>query len=539
MKEVLGYHVNKYGIFCSDGTYKSSEPLLTFLMEPKPNTIRVFSNLEHDVVFLLQLIKANRTKIDILGRTHWLNDKYSDITMQYLPGKSFSIFKGWKNDGIHCGEYDDASQYDPELKVMSKDTGDGFQKARQAKEVAQEALNAYYKLGFDPRRMISPVNVFVKEKYKDINMPRYDDIPDGMLRAAYLCCNGGWFEAYKLGHFNKVWDWDISSAYPYQSAQLLDMRGGKFLCTPEYQADATYGYCKCNVNITSDFTPVTWKHEKRPEENYEVIGKFTTKMTKGMIDFIREYKLGEVEITNGWWWFKPEGAIGKPFERIVNELYNQKEVNTGMTKEILKRIMNGGFYGMMLQVQSKGDLGDYFFSPYAAEIENNTRIQVAKTCIDNNIVPIAIALDGFITDKDLNLKSNGLGSWKLNSCCKALVVSTHITTLENRIREDATEFSTDYTWLVNKIKENPSAKSYEMEKVAVRSLDWLVSNNKHNELGNACKVTRSIEIAENKRMYNKFPSCGGDLLNNIYDSKAWDADVLKQMIDLESSGIIK
>ena len=198
-----------------------------------------------------------------------------------------------------------------------------------------------------------------------------------------------------------AYDYDISSAYPYQLATAcIDTRLGTWIKTEKYEPDAYYGFCHGIVNITSDFSPIIYS--KTNEMSYTPKGEWETYITKQEIDFIKKYNLGDFEIFDGWWFFPDK--IVYPLKKIIEWLYAKKETSKGMERKIVKRIMSG-IWGRTLQVDFGETAGEYFNSVWGCEVEVGTRLEVARFILDNKLVDhvIHIAVDGVLVDKEVKL----------------------------------------------------------------------------------------------------------------------------------------
>lgn len=523
---IIGYSIDKeLGIYCSDGTYCHKPSYLEFLVKPVPDSIRVFSDLDSDVAALLALIQLKPRELEKLyyEKMVYLQTASEPYILKYIPGKWFSIDKGI-NKGHQWSGFSDMSQYDelPPLKAIEA-------KAINAKVLGEMVYQAMCELGLHPKTLISPANVYRKEH--TLNMPAYEDVPEEAMHIAYDCCKGNWVEAYKLGHFEHVYDYDINSAYPYQASLLMDLRNGEWIHSNEYQSNATYGYCHCEVMIESNFSPIILPIG---EENYTPKGVFETALTKREIDFINCKKLGYVTILDGWWW-KVSG-IKHPFRQEIEDLYQLKQQSTGIKREIIKRIMAGSYYGMFIETRDN-QFGDCFMAPYAAEIEANTRIQIAATCMTHNIKPLHIAVDGFISDQPITIPVVGdmMGLWRLAYEGKCIVASSGLVAMEGK--QGTGDFSISYDWLYNMISKQPNSDSYTKERQQVLSLAQYFLRNELDNLGSIEHIQRTVEFGDNKRLYTDMPITWKELLDKQYDSEAWSANEIKLMHSMKEDTV--
>jgi len=149
---------------------------------------------------------------------------------------------------------------------------------------------------------------------------------------------------------------------------------------------------------------------------------------------------------------------------------------------------------------------------------------VAKMVLDNGLHPdhlIHIAVDGVLTDKKPDLPDGGgLGKWRVSHSGNCLVVNSGVAAVEGK--EGAEDFAISYEWLMQAIKNEPSANEYVMNKVSPVTLAKAV-NVGFSRLGGLEEVTRAIGVGvDGKRLYFDIPKTGADLINNQYDSEPLD-----------------
>ena len=98
-----------------------------------------------------------------------------------------------------------------------------------------------------------------------------------------------------------AYDYDLVSSFPLVARDLIDIRQLDWVQSGEYQPNAVYGYCKCAVTIY-DWVMV---HPilTRDEQGTLIAptGTFVEFLTKGELDFIDKWKIGEYKILEGWW----------------------------------------------------------------------------------------------------------------------------------------------------------------------------------------------------------------------------------------------
>jgi hypothetical protein len=267
---IIVYTVDKeLGIFNSLGESCRKPPYTEFLLKDYGDVIKCFSNIDYDVANLLALI-LDPEEMRQLSKLEKLYIAPYHLT--YFPNKFFSIAQGFSK-GRPYSPFCDISQYDDRLDKVTNDHSVELclEKAMLAKEVAQQVYNALTKLGCEPDSLISPANVFVKAKIDSLDLPDINDIPDGALQLAQKCAKGNWLEAYKRGHYEKVFDYDLN-CYS-DDTECLTINGWKYI------KDTTIDELIMTFNPKTErcnFQPI--KHLHKSEYNGEMVNINTTKV---------------------------------------------------------------------------------------------------------------------------------------------------------------------------------------------------------------------------------------------------------------------
>lgn len=513
MKKVLVYQVSGNVIGCSNGECLSNGDRysLDFLLKDTRDSIKLFTNLDDDVSKLLRILNLSKTQLEDLANVQrCVVDKI--YTLMYIPGKWFSIDKGYGNSKQWAG-FSDLSQYHSEESINLD----------RAKAIAEEVYYTFADMGYNPNNLISPSNVYRKEVLDALDLPSFDDVPLQAMEIAYECCKGNWVESFAIGKFDKVWDYDINSAFPSQAAKLLDLRLGTWKQSNEYQKEATYGYCRCEVSIDSDFSPIIKQYGER---SYTPKGVFQTSLTKNEIDFINQWNIGFVTIIDGWWWTFNIGQESFPLLEEITKLYALKQSSTGIKREIIKRIMSGSFYGLFIELRN-GKFGDKFMAPYAAEIEANTRLEIASLCMKYKVIPLHIAVDGIVVNKPIHegkVFIDTIGQWRLEHEGAAIIASSGLACIQSKTGKG--DFSINYDELMQIATEHPEATEYTKTKKTVLSLGQAKAQGNIFNVGIEKEIVKTIDFGDNKREYEVMPENFGELVSRQYASKAWNAQLL-------------
>jgi len=264
-----------------------------------------------------------------------------------------------------------------------------------------------------------------------IDVRRYFRYYPECLEYAYLSYAGGKFETYQRG-FGTFYQYDINSAYPYEFIQLQDIRYARVFKSKDYQVDATYGFIKCRLILSNDYSPIPLKIDN---VNRYPIGAFYKTITKGEYDFLVN-RGDKVDIIDGWWIV----CNGKyPYKKEVERLFELKKQykNEDKLRYMLVKILLNSFYGKFIQVTEKwrGNKKVYeagwLFNPiYASVITANTRVKLCQVCDKYDKYTVAVHTDSIITSIDLSNNGLGisdkLGDWNCENSGYGVVVGSGV-----------------------------------------------------------------------------------------------------------------
>jgi len=546
---IKGYHIDTSGIYTSDDEFTNRPSFLSFLTKPEPNTIRVFTKLDDCVAGLSRLIKLSQKQAEYLlvtsqSRTSKLTYELgkcldTPFLIQYFPKKFFKIGEGNNYSTLsNTSGFSDASQYSLKLRKLDCSVT-GFVRAKQAKEVGEEAYRNYLSLGFNPTDLVSPVSIFRRGIVEQLDLPTVKDVPQQALLIAYDCAKGGWFESYATGHFSHVYDYDLNGAYPYIISKFLDLRQGKWVCSKKlsHVSDATYGYLSVIAKVhPTTFSPLIYLAEEFGlDRNFTPWGSFATNITLGMARYLLANKLADIEILEGWFFYASPDAQLCALAPYAKKLYEEKQRAIGMKRDILKTMLEGGLYGTFLQMYGAMP-SKHFFPPLAAEVQTDTQIAVHKFCIDNNIEPLAVMVDGVTAERPAaTALSDKLGGWKLSGEGKAIVISPGTMAIQGK-KNGGAEFGLDYDWMMQYAKEYPDADRFEMSNSAIVSLPMAHARNNMMSVGTVYDEKRNIYVsADIKRQHKDSPKTLQELITNQYPSEPFEARHLQMLGELSSN----
>lgn len=524
---IVGYHITKDKLTCTTGTvYGKDENWLTKLLNDNPYDAKIFYDLDYSVAALLYHEGVTPEQGKELLTTHKLH-LYNGYRLGYYPRRIFTVDYGYGASKGYAYFYN-AKQFKDVHHTFNKTVSYTINKAKEAQEVSESVLEAYDRLGIADRSLTSPIKSFEKSYlYPDI--PTVDDIPEEAGEVAYQSIKGNWVECYKMGHWDKAYDYDINGAYGAELAKLLDLRQGTWVHSKTIPSDrntAPYGFARGTITIETLFHPFI---TNRGNMSYTPVGSWEACLTLQEIDFLRQNRLGDFKVEDCWYWTTGYTMeVAKPFKATVERLWEAKQDADAVTNSIVKRIL-AGIWGKMLELRGIEDnvtFGERFNPVYGAIVEANNRLKVTQVCLDNKIVPLAVAVDGIITNRPLMLDyGSGLGQWRLSHQGKCIIVSSGIIGIEGKKADE--EFSISYDWLAEKLGGKPKQSEYTMEKIAPVTLARALNNNEWDKLGELVRTTRTVYIGgDTKRCYIEEPKCGGAILSKVYSSEPWDISFL-------------
>lgn len=521
---IIGYHCWNGVIADSDGDYKTEPPYLDFLLNKK-DAIRIFYYLAQDISALCKATNMNEIEVRNLFESSQKKIYMPPYKMRYVKDRFLNLQKGFYNNAPYAYFYD-AHQY-KDVQAEDDNTPEKcVGKAKVAQQIGQEIYQAFNELGIHSERLISPVRVYEDNVLNQMDLPNEDAIPENAGLFAYQGCLGNWLEAFQIGHWDMVWDYDLNSAYPSFIAQQMDLRKGKWVESIDYVEGARYAECYGDIKVNSSFSPIMFRAGERNSLplNYTATGNRKTYFSKRIIDYIKLYGVDEYKIDKGYWWI-PNDDCGYPLKETINKLYLEKEKSSGIKKEIVKRIMSG-IYGKMLEMRESNDL----INPvWAEDIETGTRIEVAEFAMRNKLDVIHVAVDGVVSATPATLGEEGFGKWRLANVSKCICTGTGNVALNNNGHGD---FSLTYDKVKELIENNPDAKEYKLSKMNPVTIAEAL-NGKWDKLGTLQEINKYIGIGQDeKRCYKVRPKNGGELLKGQFRSEPWDISLIENLKEI-------
>jgi len=396
---------------------------------------------------------------------------------------------------------------------------------------AQETLAMYrdmYKelkgIGLDVGKLTSPVTMIEAHIY-NLNLPTHKVIPFEVNQMAYKCSTKRWHEAIKIGHWDKTWDIDLTSAFPAAMADMIDCSpaNGVWVDDKVQPKDAVIGFAQGTLRIEKDISPVVYIDKYGNQINHKGEAPFI--IAKPELDIIREFGIGDMAIERGYW-FVPNNEI-YPARDFIQWLYTQRD-KSAFLNYVAKSSMVG-MYGKLLQL-FKDDTANPFFNPvWASTIESMVRAKDTRFIYSNHLEDdvLHIATDGVLLDKEVDITTEKrFGEWRLNGVSPSLIMSSNLV-----FTGDKKPNRLLYEMALKMIGDNPQERLWTTSQTRRMTLgDYVI--NPALGLGSEHEVVASFGLKvireQHDRNFNRLPLNGAELLANRYDSKPWDATELAE-----------
>lgn len=230
---------------------------------------------------------------------------------------------------------------------------------------------------------------------------------------------GGKFEVTARGKFYG-YEYDITSAYPYEIRNLVDISNSKVYYSKKYDPNAVYGFLRCRIhNPEGKYLPCGPMLKKSGRNVIRIYpaGTYYLTITKNEYDYLKSIGI-EVDILKAaWLHVKRKRYI---YRDVIDELFSLKNLyknSDPMLYSVTKILMNS-MYGKMCQCTEKytGNvfLGSGFNAVHASVITANTRIKIAD--IQNRLGSdcLAVHTDSVMTTIPIpsNLVTGNLGEFE-------------------------------------------------------------------------------------------------------------------------------
>lgn len=293
--------------------------------------------------------------------------KYLNKSKKDIETKKFNLQYVNKN-------YDKIAKYCIQDSVLCSQLAHFFLESCAGFGIRCTALYSYASLSLQ----------YFSDRTRIVDIERIYKNYSGLIEHALDAYQGGKFEVTQKGLFKNAYEYDIVSAYPYEIANLADLRFSKIIFNKQYEKNAYYGFIRCKVIIKRDFFPTAGLMEQGTR--IYPIGEYHITLTKNEYEYYIENNI-QVVIISAYWIFINNPVF--PYKKVIDELFSLKNRYKGKDETFysLSKYMMNSFYGktcqMINKIKRKNDMeyldaGRAFNPIHAAIITANTRLKVSK-----------------------------------------------------------------------------------------------------------------------------------------------------------------
>ena len=339
--------------------------------------------------------------------------------------------------GSEKGYYE--SHREEVLEYCRKDAELALNAAMLMKETIETTPMAKGELSFNnPISQAKVSEMYVKKNYK---YPGVSKKLDKSHFHAYLAYHGGIFSTLQRGVFNqKLYSYDINSAYPFQMQNLPQWANGRFvnIHTPE-EIDSRYGWFECEFDCEwipfQDFrTPyeITFKYKEleqqvklNPKRIVYPSGKRKQWITKIEYEWLLKHGY-PVKFLGGFVWEEMKNEYENPFswcEDVYKRRMEIKENDAEDIKQYALKIVINGIYGKTAQAKRGfGSLTNFFYASY---ITAGTRLQLCDVVLQKPNSIVELATDSVLSLEPLSVRvTNKLGDWSFKEYTGGLLIGS-------------------------------------------------------------------------------------------------------------------
>jgi len=389
-----------------------------------------------------------------------------------------------------------------------------------------EVIDALAEMGMFPTKLSSPIAIWEQCVLNHLDIPKYQSLSKNVCNRSWYCSGKTWIEAYKLGYWEKSYEYDISSAFPTVMKNLIDTRHCDIVESAEYQHRAVYGYCEGVVTIYDNVQVSPIIYELDDSGLSTRTGTWETMLTKKEIDCIRRWHIGEFKITAGSWLI-PRKLV-RPFKIPMERILRYKQHDNPLIRDMAKAISVGA-YGKLGETHPSETgykaFGRHVMPVYFAEISTNPRLEVADFIYRNKLTDslIHVSVDGFQSDEQLgNITPHNGFQWKVSDIIPTLVISSGLIYIGDRTKPKGLTLDN----VKAMVEAHPYSGYYSKALKRTVTLGDAVSRGKLEDIGTVKPMYQDIDLyrAEHSRLFRKQPQTGYQLMNRKFCSVAKKAD---------------
>lgn len=422
------------GAWAFDPNGLSTVRCFEFLLELPRKTVKCGFGFNYDVNMMLKDVPLEPLiKLYKEGSTKW-----SSYYLEWIPGKSFLI----KSHGRVAKIFDVFGFFQSSfVKALGKwnltipEDMEEMKKARQSFDAGMKRLIIDYCL--DECQSLVQLMDELENALNEVDLNVSNWIGAGAIASALMKQNnvrehhkydsewpnvepsifsayfGGRVELFRQGIFDRVWDYDISSAYPSVALELPSLKDCEWRWVHDYDPELQWCIWDCQWNLSDSFL-CPFPVRRKGAIYYPRNGRGWYHSTE--VASAQKLTGDRIEVVGGWQ-LQPTCDV-KPFAFIpmtyAHRLDLKREKHAG--EKVLKLGLNS-IYGKLAQgagFQGKPPLFQSFF--WAGAITAGTRARVLEIAMSNIDDLIMIATDGIFFKRDSELEiTGGLGGLELST----------------------------------------------------------------------------------------------------------------------------
>lgn len=254
------------------------------------------------------------------------------------------------------------------------------------------------------------------------NIPDITKVQRDVQRYAFESYHGGHFEVTERGNVGECSNMDISSAYPAEIADLIDITRGVWKRVAEISPDAYYGFYLAKIQLPyAHICPYAVRWGSTVIYPWgEWHGYFTRK------ELMEMPAGGRYSVISGYEFYPSE--LIYPFRERIHHLYDAKRKvdKDSYQYALYKKVLNslyGVFYQKHREPGGMWRAGPLFNPIYASIITAHTRMKLWQQAARWGSRCVSLATDGLLVRGDVSQASEGiLGGWDVEIARSTIIL---------------------------------------------------------------------------------------------------------------------
>jgi len=398
----------------STGHLYDPHNVISEVLDKHPDSNIMLYNMKYDGGAILRFLPRE------VMHSLWLNGKavHKDIKLEYIPHKLLRVKRGkttvsfWDIAQFYKSSLDNAakrylndSKTDPGTKRFTRSMTQNKSFLKKVQDYCIKDADLTRRLGEYLISKLDEFGIEVPALYSCAAIAyRYfcahskpNDVWKwwkGDKKLIALACDsyeGGKFEVTARGVFTGH-EYDISSAYPYEIANLVDLKNATVRHSRDFQPDAVYGYIRCKIRAPEDIHLPCGVKTKTGARFYPT-GNLELTITKNEYLYCKEIGCDITILEAAWVFVKQRRRL---YRKVILPLFDLKSKYKGKDPMLysVTKIVQNSFYGKLCQTVDQPDgsiiAGAAWHPLHASEITANTRIKVTR--IQNTLKDRCIAV---------------------------------------------------------------------------------------------------------------------------------------------------